>query len=169
MTQLTFKPKQVGKRLLSALSSRAREVITKRFGLGTNSEKMTLEAIGKTYKITRERVRQIENHALVQIRKSDAYKKEKVAFDDLTVIIKTLGGVVSEDSLLKKLAKDTSSQNYVHFILVVGEAFSKYKEDEEFRHSWHIDGNLISTVHNALRKFYSSIYDKSRRINEKRI
>jgi DNA-directed RNA polymerase sigma subunit (sigma70/sigma32) len=38
---------------------------------------MTLEAIGKKYNITRERVRQIENHAVATIRKSKEYQKEK--------------------------------------------------------------------------------------------
>jgi hypothetical protein len=38
---------------------------------------MTLEAIGKKYKITRERVRQIENYSIINIRKSKEYAKEK--------------------------------------------------------------------------------------------
>ena len=56
----TFKPKQVTKHFLSVLPRRAQDVITKRYGLGTEVKKMTLEAIGESYGITRERVRQIE-------------------------------------------------------------------------------------------------------------
>lgn len=70
-TTLTFKPKQTVKRLLSSLPDRAREVITYRYGLGKDVKRMTLDAIGKIYGITRERVRQIENYALTNIRKSD--------------------------------------------------------------------------------------------------
>ena len=60
MNTLTFKPKQVTKRLLSVLGTRAQDVLVGRFGLASD-KRMTLEAIGKKYKITRERVRQIEN------------------------------------------------------------------------------------------------------------
>jgi hypothetical protein len=64
MAIITFKPKQVTKRLTSVLADRPRFVIMNRFGIGDNSERMTLEAIGSTYNITRERVRQIENFGL---------------------------------------------------------------------------------------------------------
>ena len=82
-TTITFKPKQVIKRLLSVLGNRSQDVLTSRFGLGQDSKRMTLEAIGKKYKITRERVRQIENYSIINIRKSKDYPKEKPAFDEL--------------------------------------------------------------------------------------
>jgi DNA-directed RNA polymerase sigma subunit (sigma70/sigma32) len=61
--ELSFKPKAVVKRLLEALPDRACDVITMRYGLGKEVRRMTLDAIGKKYGITRERVRQIENYA----------------------------------------------------------------------------------------------------------
>ncbi len=64
MALISFKPKQVTKRLISSLQSRTKEVIVNRYGLGADSKRMTLEAIGDMYHITRERVRQIENAAL---------------------------------------------------------------------------------------------------------
>ena len=77
---ITFKPKQVTKRILSNIPSRAYEVIVNRFGLTDDAERKTLEAIGQKYHITRERVRQIENAALTLIRKSDSFKNEKEVF-----------------------------------------------------------------------------------------
>ena len=65
MPTLSFKPKQVTKRLLGNLHDRAHDVIIKRYGLGEDAQSKTLEAIGKKYGITRERVRQIKNAALV--------------------------------------------------------------------------------------------------------
>src|SRR3989344_4847256 len=97
---LAFKPKQVVKRLLGALPERAKDVITSRYGLGEKAQKMTLEAIGKKYGVTRERVRQIENYALMSIRKSDAYQKEKASFDELEQLIHSPGGVIAEEELL---------------------------------------------------------------------
>ncbi|MEI7480644.1 MAG: sigma factor-like helix-turn-helix DNA-binding protein, partial [bacterium] len=74
---ITFKPKQVTKRLLAVLPTRSRDVIINRYGLGKSTERMTLDGIGKMYKITRERVRQIENHALALMRKAKQYTEEK--------------------------------------------------------------------------------------------
>ncbi len=56
---LSFKPKVVTKRLLSVLTKRGVDVIENRYGLGSKEVRMTLDAIGKKYGITRERVRQI--------------------------------------------------------------------------------------------------------------
>jgi RNA polymerase primary sigma factor len=51
-------------RALAELSDRERAVIELRFGLGESGEPTSLEQIGKTLGITRERVRQIEAEAL---------------------------------------------------------------------------------------------------------
>src|SRR6266511_1237351 len=53
---------------LAALSERERQVITLRYGIA-NSEPKTLEDIGRTLGLTRERVRQIEVHALRRLSK----------------------------------------------------------------------------------------------------
>ena len=156
---LSFKPKQVTKRLLSVLPVRARDILTSRFGLGDNPERMTLEAIGKKYGITRERVRQIENYAIGNIRKAEQFGKEKSAFDDLEKLIHKLGGIVSEEVLLNHIAKDKSVQNHTSFILVLGDPFKKEKEDDEFHHRWYVDKNLSEKVHESLRKLYKNIGD----------
>ena len=126
---LNIKPKQVTKRLISVLPERARDVIIKRYGLD-GDDKMTLEAIGAKYKITRERVRQIEKYSLANIVKSDAYKKEKDAFSELEDTMKSFGGIVPEVDFLDFISKDKSVQNHTHFLLVLGQAFKKRKEDD---------------------------------------
>lgn len=158
-TPITFKPKQVVKRLLSVLGDRSNDVITSRFGLGNDPKRMTLESIGKKYKITRERVRQIENYSIINIRKSKEYAKDKPAFDELRKIISELGSVITEDGLLKHLAKDKTTQNQIHFLLVVGEDFTKEKEDSEFKHRWTVDKELSKKIHGSLRTLYSTLSD----------
>lgn len=156
---LACKPKQTVKRLLSVLPDRARDIIMSRYGLGENPKKLTLEAIGKKYGITRERVRQIENYALGSIRKSDGYGKEKATFAELEQLLHSLGGVVAEDELLNHVSPDQGIQQQVHFLLVVGDAFKKEREDEHFKHRWYIDENLARKVHEALRKLYKNLTD----------
>ena len=47
MATISFKPKQVTKRITSHLQDRTRDVIMNRFGLTVDAEKKTLEEIGK--------------------------------------------------------------------------------------------------------------------------
>jgi len=55
----------IGKELAS-MSSRERNVICRRFGIGWEGEQ-TLEEIGQVYQVTRERIRQIESKALTHL------------------------------------------------------------------------------------------------------
>jgi hypothetical protein len=157
---ISFKPKQVAKNLLSVLSSRAQDVMSGRYGLGKDTKRMTLESIGKKYKITRERVRQIENNSILNIRKSKEYEKVKQVFEELKNIIKSLGGIVSEEDLLNHISKDKAVHNQINFILVVGDDFFKEREDDEFKHRWHIDKELSKKIHESLRKLYGSMTDE---------
>ncbi len=158
-TPIKFKPKQVVKRLLGVVSDRSRDVLVSRFGLGDDTKRMTLEAIGKKYKITRERVRQIENYSIINIRKSKEYAKEKEAFDELLKLITDLGATIHEDALLKHVSKDKATQNQIHFLLVIGEDFTKEKEDNEFKHRWSVDKDLSKKIHASLRELYSTLSD----------
>ncbi len=157
---ISFKPKQIVKRLLASLPDRAREVIIFRYGLGSDTRRMTLDAIGKKYSITRERVRQIEAYALGVIRKSDEYKLEKTVFAELESVLHSLGGVVVEDDFLGHITKDKSLQNHIHFLLVIGEPFKKKKEDDDFNHRWHVNEELSNQVEEALRKLYTNLDTK---------
>ncbi len=157
--KLSFKPKNIVKRLLNVLPERAQAVLTSRYGLGANTAPVTLEAIGQEYNITRERVRQIENYALATIRKSDIFKNEQAAFDEVREIIERMGSVVSEEELLESLSKDASTRNHIHLLLVLGEAFVKEKETDEFHHRWHIDAELAENVHHSLRRLYDALDD----------
>ena len=54
------------RRALSALPEREREVIEMRFGL-SGERPYTLEEVGRAFNVTRERIRQIENHTLKKL------------------------------------------------------------------------------------------------------
>jgi len=54
------------RRALAALPVREREVIEMRFGL-TGGRPRTLEEVGRAFNVTRERIRQIENHTLKKL------------------------------------------------------------------------------------------------------
>ncbi|MES2087409.1 MAG: sigma factor-like helix-turn-helix DNA-binding protein [Patescibacteria group bacterium] len=160
MNVITFNPKQVVKRLLAILPDRARDVIVSRYGLDKDSKKMTLEAIGKKYGITRERVRQIENYAVHSIKRAESYAKEKGVFSELEALFHKLGGIISEENFLEYVAKDKSTQNHIQLLLVLGDPFKREKEDENFKHRWHVSDSLAKKVHDALKKLYKNLSDK---------
>lgn len=155
--KLSFNPQKVTKSFLAVLPDRSRSVLKKRFGLEENVPKMTLEAIGKAYKITRERVRQIENSALGAIRKSDVFANYKNVFEELKKFMHEFGGIVNEQDFLEHISKDKDFQNHVNFFLVLGEEFEKLKEDEEFKHRWSINKDMSNKVHDSLRSLYKSL------------
>jgi len=157
MTIITFKPKQVTKRLISILPPRSRDVLESRFGLGKDKDKLTLEAIGTIYGITRERVRQIEGHALSSILKSNLYNEHNQTFLELRDLIDSLGGIVAEDDLLQSVSNNPETQNHVYFLLVLGDPFKNKKEDFEFKQRWYIDHALSEKIHDSIRKVYKNL------------
>lgn len=155
-----FKPKAIVKKLMTALPERSRIVLESRFGLGASPERVTLEAIGKRYNITRERVRQIENHALAALKKSPAFVQAETAFQELERIIDSLGGIVCEDDLLDFMTKDKSMQNHIYFLLVLGDPFKFRKEDDETNRCWYVDAELAGKVEQALKSLYGGLSDE---------
>jgi hypothetical protein len=156
---VTFKPKQVTKRILSNLPPRAYEVVVNRFGITDDGERKTLEAIGQKYGITRERVRQIENSALALIRKSDAFKNEKAVFDELKKLMHTMGAIVSEQEFLNHLSKDKIIQNNIHLYLTLSDDFTKHKEDAHFKTRWSVDSDVTEQVHKSLKNLFENLTD----------
>ena len=154
---ITFKPKNVTKKLLSILPDRARDVLEKRYGLGATPDTHTLESIGKIYGITRERVRQIENYGIQTIQKSDLYSEFDTAFEELKDAVHTLGGVVSEQDLFSALTQEQALQNHLYFMLVVGNPFERIRENDAFNCRWCVEKKLSETVERAIQNVMKTI------------
>ncbi len=159
MSVITFKPKQVTKSLLTTIPPRARDVIIGRFGLDENPERKTLESIGNTYGITRERVRQIENFALTSLKKSEAFEKAASAIEELRTILESLGGIMSEEDFLEHISPDKTIQNHITLFLVLSDDFTKHKEDDTFKHRWSVNDEMASEVHAVLHSLHKEFSD----------
>ncbi len=154
---LSFQPKSISKELLAELPERSRRVLVDRFGLSGKGEERTLDAIGKEYNITRERVRQIENHGIVVVRESDTYEGHSESFDQLKKAIEGLGSVVAEEMLLETISKNDTDKNHLLFLLTVGHSFENRREDTGFRARWFSDKELADSIEKALASLYESI------------
>ena len=157
MQKQLFQPKQITRKLLACLQRRARDIIEQRFGIGKFSECKTLEAIGETYGITRERVRQIEEAALKRIRQAPVFASLQDAFGILKTEIESYGGVVCEKVFLNSLAKDSQAKNRIYFLLMLGNDFERLREDDAFHHRWTTDKGKASLSQEALKKLHQEL------------
>ncbi len=157
MAKITFKPKEVSKRLIDVLPDRSRDVVVSRYGLSGKKGLETLDAIGKRYGITRERVRQIENHAIKLIQDSPVVAKEGTAFSQLEGAIRELGAILPEHSILSEFATDPETKNHLYFLMVVGKPFAARKEDEHFKARWFVDEAVAKAVEDALKTVHASV------------
>lgn len=162
--QISFKPKTVSQKLLSSLNVRTRDMIVKRYGLN-EKERKTLESIGREYGITRERVRQIENFAISTVRKSKECSDHENVFDELSLIIKELGEVVSEDILMNHISSDVLMHNHINFLMSLSPKFVKHKEDDHLNPSWSINPEISKFVHNSILSLHHKI-EKNKLLKE---
>ncbi len=136
MNNTSVHPEVVTKRLIGVLPKRMKDILELRFGLGKNSERMTLESIGNKYHITRERVRQIEADALSRIRKSPAMAESQGVFADIEGYFANAGGVVCETFALQSLASHPKHENHVYFLLTLHHGLTRIHENDELYSRW---------------------------------
>ncbi len=139
-----FNPTEVVSSLLKSLTSREEDVLRRRYGL-LNKERETLEEIGETYKVTRERIRQIEKTAVSKVKNLKSFSSVVGNIENTIFgVLEQHGGVMSEDSLLSELLQvigDTAvnRQNLVFIISELLDAkFKSLRQNEEYKASWQI-------------------------------
>lgn len=141
MTDSVAQIKKVTTQLISILNPRNREIILRRFGL-KSGQKETLESIGQSHGITRERVRQIEETSLAQMRNaltSDAGTRPFVAL--ARQIIESQGGVISEQGLFQLFSGDskpTAPNASLAFLLALDGTMERTPEDDDVVTFWSV-------------------------------
>lgn len=149
------KPEKVIASLLAELQPRACTVIEQRFGVGAAAKRTTLEAVGKTMGVTRERVRQIEAAALKRMRESVAFTSASESLAVLNSEIRIRGGVVSEPAFFNEFP--VSERSAVQLLLTLYDQTKRLKEDEEFTHRWTLDEEQAHSVEEALRALHRDL------------
>jgi RNA polymerase primary sigma factor len=84
--------------LLEMLDDRERKIIFERFGLDGGKPK-TLEEIGKKFGVTRERIRQLQNIALVKLRRALAKREKPIARRDPIQFLKPVSSGSHQDRM----------------------------------------------------------------------
>jgi len=139
--------KIISQNILKELPERTREVISRRFALNKNKKSETLESIGKSFKITRERVRQIENDGIKKAKKIAEEKndfKEVISFYQKE--IQKCGGVVKEDKVA------IEDKNHTIFLISLTNKIIREKENDSFYSFWAINKESISRAKENIKK-----------------
>ena len=102
--------------VISNLPARSRDIVKERFGVKDGRPK-TLESIGRSYQITRERVRQIVKEAIRKAKNNKSADSFLKAEKKIRFTIEKNSGIIKTESLLGKLGKDSMEKGAVNFFL----------------------------------------------------
>lgn len=157
---------QLYAKLTKGLSPKTKDIFDRRFGVkkpakgkpgkGQVVEIETLESIGKTLGITRERVRQIEEVGFANIRKNHKETLEKV-FADFDTYFTEKGGFKKEEAVLADLG-GTKNKPYVLFLLTLaGDRFSRVVGKKDYHYFWSLNSGAQHKVKDTLAALVADI------------
>lgn len=139
-----FNPVETLNTLLANLAVKEKDVLTRRFGLG-QVQKHTLEEIGQSYSITRERVRQIENLSIKKLMDLRDLKEEIKEAENLVIqLLEQYGGVMEEnfflENVLNYMTAHPDSENSLLFLAehIFSDNIDRVYQDREFNSLWRL-------------------------------
>ena len=100
--------------LLNNLEKRQREILIERFGF-KDGERKTLQAIGDSFGITRERVRQIENQGMEKLRVQPVRERISKLIEPMKQHLASVGGLKRDDLFMGDLRGLTAAENWPKF------------------------------------------------------
>ncbi len=155
MTEVANSVKQVNfpelmDRLLSLLTEKEQNIIKRRFSLGLK-KKETLDKIGKSYSITRERVRQIEAVAIKKLARISMDPHMQLVHGLAEKVLGENGGVMLEDSLFDALYKKLGEpknfdMNSLKLALRVSNRFVLHEKTINTRPFWRLADTPLSSI-----------------------
>ncbi|MDD5731647.1 MAG: sigma factor-like helix-turn-helix DNA-binding protein [Patescibacteria group bacterium] len=161
---------QFARDLISNLKEKQQKVILHRFGL-SGRKRLTLDAIGKEFGVTRERVRQIEAASLNRLRKLSVLDHNKPVFEKIKAILGERGGIINEDALVEELIIDLDQSRkeeitkILKFILLLNEDIAGIEESENINAGWHLT-SLDKKMIEDIVKMFSQILESKGEVLE---
>ena len=145
---------QLYKKLTNGLSQKTKDIFDRRFGVKTGKQE-TLESIGKSMGITRERVRQIEEAGFTFVKKQNKDILDKT-FGDFVSYFEGKGGFKKEDITIEEVG-GKNTKPYILFLLTLGEQFSRVCEKKDFYSFWSTMQNPEAKIKENLGALISDI------------
>ncbi|MBI2096813.1 MAG: hypothetical protein HYT40_01500 [Candidatus Sungbacteria bacterium] len=162
--KVALKPREVTQRLLKEIENkRVREVLERRFGL-KDGKRETLEAIGTSYGITRERVRQIEADGLRVLARPAVYGLAESVFRALEDHLEEHGHIAREEQLLESVAGERERAPAA-FLLTVGKQFQKAPETEKHYDHWYTRKEAKAAAEKILAEVVRDLGERKSPVN----
>ncbi|MEK7203293.1 MAG: sigma factor-like helix-turn-helix DNA-binding protein [Patescibacteria group bacterium] len=157
--------------LFNKLNDRERDVLARRFGLLAN-EKETLEKIGQTHKLTRERVRQIETAGIKKLRQLEDLNKQ---IDSLKKTISQLleehGGLMEKEYMFDSLVNISNNlnqtekknenihRNHFNFLIskFLSDKFEEIKKSKYFKNSFKLKDQSLDHLESLAEELLEKI------------
>lgn len=155
-------------KILSKLNQkRDRGIFIKRFSLD-GRKKLTLQALGDKYDITRERVRQIVDVNLTVLKKTDACHLMEEEFNVIRQYFLARGGVAPERKIVRDFFIDQDQKQEAHFLFLLhlGQNFILSKENKTFYRYWGLSHEHIKKAKNSIEEIVNFLKRKKRVFNE---
>ena len=166
-----FKPKAALERLLELLTERERQILWRRFGLGGEKPE-TLENIGKSFQVTRERVRQIGRLAVTKLRDNSVAQAIVNPLKQVVVeILEAEGGASTDERLVTMLSEvgDGANANTVRFFIgeMLAEVVTSFGGDDAvYESSWRLRTASIEAMERIINNAHEIITAGGKPISE---
>jgi len=151
-----FQPAEVLNVLFKRLSNKEAEVLVRRFGL-QGKKRETLEDIGNSFQVTRERIRQIESAAVKKLQQADGFTDAVEPVDHILFVTLTkYGGIMTEAMLLSTIlpTEKQTDMNRSAMLFIMGELlkdkYARVPENKEFRSGWRLNATNIDWVRDSV-------------------
>lgn len=159
-----FDPTDIVSRLLRELSNKEADIVRRRFGLTESKRKETLETIGAEYNVTRERIRQIENHSITKIRQSQAFADFVKPVEHLVMnLLEHHGGIMTKELLYEQLlglTKDNPEQRQATAFIVtqlLRDKISTVAKSSKFDASWRLKIVPVDSIQEGMKALESLV------------
>ena len=161
--------KQLVFNMIEEFPKKSKDIIIKRFGLDKNGETNTLEKIGKEYKITRERVRQIEFETISKLRNTGEKYGITQVFKNIRNSIENYGGIAGEgkivDCLFDKGDEGKTNRQVTLFILSLDDKIKKINETKAHKKLYFYEEEKIERFKNIIRKIEKHLEKNGKDLN----
>ncbi|MBI4090328.1 MAG: hypothetical protein HY421_02900 [Candidatus Kerfeldbacteria bacterium] len=149
--------------LVRGLTEKEQAVLRQRIGLDGQAPK-TLEEIGQQFRVTRERIRQIENGAVHKIRRSRQFKETIGPIERLLMsILNQRGGIMEEQSFFLEVLSHAGSapeqRRALSFILeqLLSHRLEHRPPGNGFRASWKLKAQSLELARQAIEALTSGV------------
>ncbi|KKP38834.1 MAG: RNA polymerase sigma-32 subunit RpoH, RNA polymerase primary sigma factor [Candidatus Peregrinibacteria bacterium GW2011_GWF2_33_10] len=147
--------------ILMVLTEKEKQVITKRFSLD-GEVKRTLESIGKSFNVTRERVRQIEKGGKHKLKRIAANTKLRIIHETARLLIESNGGLMVIDDLVNEMLKKLYNVskvdvNFIRLAIDIDSNLKKVEKNNIFRTFYALNEVDLEIIKNVLKEAYTML------------